>query len=1148
MRYLLVGVLLLLLAGCSAIGSPLTIVQTINHFNETNITDYYSSLFWMLNGSSAPPTASWNMGEQGFTNVEAVHFADGFISGINITDTGGATPTMVFNCGIAGCYVRGEGESNTLILGVGTGSNIPFLQAGSSDTIVVADNLNSSHNMTATQFCNWDGICYNITELHSGNNSGLFWDLAGNNAPPTNDWNMGGYTIYEGVFNGTFNWTEDSKYLSFDGQILDYSEAELNSTILAVTSSTTYNGSSIATVDGTVDDGDIISTRGFKDHNSYNISEINNQDWIIYVNYTYVEDFNTIALRVWYSADDDKDHDVHICLWDWNGDEWDCEYGEIGYSDSFVVLTPAVFDSSDHVGTGANMGNVSLMLEHDSEGDKGRPGHDFYLDYAVLVDGFSALTTTLPPTLQDVVNTNPTLETDINAVAKYASDVEGSCFNFYNESLKAGSMCFEYWPTGQVLGLTLNSSENIRLIAGEAGQIHFDGFTKWDDDKEIWFGTGGIGGTDLRMFYSSTDSSFHIMPTFTYPDAIIINNLSTASDFVIHGLQRNLFVANSSTMTVSINGTLNVTENASMEQYAIIEDLIVEGSADINANMDIDGLVDIYNSITTDAPLIARVPNVPMGDNIIEAKRGSTIEFHVNVQGQIFSDADEIRMRDVGGAPNGWYDLYFPTPPLFQSIDVNFPKESTNLTGSTLNEDITGQWDFLNNVNLDSASVTDGISASNITIADTLTAGRSAIQTDMTGAPGKGYLLNLSEGGSERFIVDDEGNTNTTGFLELYNNPEEEAVLTIGIPTLPSGGEPFLSLYEGTDEVLEIDQSGNIKTDGDSIVFYKDGNSLTLQAPFPFLPPTIVLPSSSTTLPGLSLANTFTGLMNTFTSSITVADDIIHRSDTNTKLEFEDDEFIIRVRNYEMAKFHYFDGTGDMRTVFNDGGIDIDHWFESADEGKMFVINGGTNRVGINASSSPSSTLDVGEGTASYIDGVNDILIADDIEVDGTAYIQESLNVTGNLTINPESSFEWASYISAETILTTAGSKRVNPFNASEYGGSPIYEYNGLSGFSINPTSGNVTVNNSGVYSITMGFNMQIQVSDETTLEIFNNGVELWSHDYFVHSSVDPVERTINTIETLNAGDQLQFIARPTDGVDSVYMYDGTWLNIIRIR
>ncbi len=149
----------------------------------------------------------------------------------------------------------------------------------------------------------------------------------------------------------------------------------------------------INTVDATVDTGDVGSLFVASDGDSYNISEELNKDWVIYINFSGVTDIDFIILRQWYDAAGiEKGHSIHPSLWDWDLGDWDEEYGDIFFQDHFKYVVRNVFDADVHIGTGGDLGKVRMRLWHDNGGDKGRPQHDFRLDYAVLVSGFSPVT------------------------------------------------------------------------------------------------------------------------------------------------------------------------------------------------------------------------------------------------------------------------------------------------------------------------------------------------------------------------------------------------------------------------------------------------------------------------------------------------------------------------------------------------------------------------------------------------------------------------------------------------------------------------------------------------------------------------------------------------------------------------------------
>ena len=188
-----------------------------------------------------------------------------------------------------------------------------------------------------------------------------------------------------GWFNGLFNWTSISSFLSFDGANLDFNETLLNLTIDQKTQSITYNASLIINESGVVDAGNISSIQVAKDGNTYNVSEVTGASPLtIIVNFTGVIDFNSMIIREWYQGG--QGHEIIIGLFDYTTGDYEEEYGDITDMDGFAFQVISVIDATDHI----SGGNVSLRFRHDQNGN---PAHNFFIDYIVLVDGFTTITT-----------------------------------------------------------------------------------------------------------------------------------------------------------------------------------------------------------------------------------------------------------------------------------------------------------------------------------------------------------------------------------------------------------------------------------------------------------------------------------------------------------------------------------------------------------------------------------------------------------------------------------------------------------------------------------------------------------------------------------------------------------------------------------
>ncbi len=164
-------------------------------------------------------------------------------------------------------------------------------------------------------------------------------------------------------------------------------ETWINESIDQKTVSITYNATSIETIEGTLDYGDLGNITVPRDGFSYNVSEdAGASPLLIQVNFSSVETFNSIILRAWY--DGGSGHEIEICLWDYTTLGWDCIMeGDITDMTGFSYITRDVVDPVVHVS-----GNLVRMKLDQVQ--NGNAGHDFYLDYAALVNGFSTTTTT----------------------------------------------------------------------------------------------------------------------------------------------------------------------------------------------------------------------------------------------------------------------------------------------------------------------------------------------------------------------------------------------------------------------------------------------------------------------------------------------------------------------------------------------------------------------------------------------------------------------------------------------------------------------------------------------------------------------------------------------------------------------------------
>ena len=185
-------------------------------------------------------------------------------------------------------------------------------------------------------------------------------------------------------------------------------------------------------------------------------------------------------------------------------------------------------------------------------------------------------------------------------------------------------------------------------------------------------------------------------------------------------------------------------------------------------------------------------------------------------------------------------------------------------------------------------------------------------------------------------------------------------------------------------------------------------------------------------------------------------------------------------------------------------------------------------------------------GTNGFYSDFGPINVSDDLEVMfGKGITLNNTEILDWSEAGPNTTTNFASITSDVTSLGSTTMK--NPFKSDTYT-TYTYTTNAISdGITYENNTGIFRVEQAGNYQITAITNVRISSSDEVDFEILINNVTVFDHDWFVHSSVDPVERTISVIKTLAEGDNITLEIGTTDGVDSVYLYGGNTMNINQI-
>lgn len=234
-----------------------------------------------------------------------------------------------------------------------------------NDTIDDRDTDTTIGNCSGDQSCanvlyNSDLPLENQTISHCDNITGSDFDICTN---PNTDTN--------------FSSCGDGEY--GDGDENCYS---INDTIDLRTASTTYNASSITTIEGTLDAGNLASIQAI-DGDWYNVSEdAGGSPLLVEVNFSGIASFDSILIRMQYSGG--LGHEIEIQSWNFDDGAWEL-HSEVTDQSTMVELVIPVLDSTDHV----SGGEAVVRFDHVQNGVA---IHDLFIDYVALQEGFTSIT------------------------------------------------------------------------------------------------------------------------------------------------------------------------------------------------------------------------------------------------------------------------------------------------------------------------------------------------------------------------------------------------------------------------------------------------------------------------------------------------------------------------------------------------------------------------------------------------------------------------------------------------------------------------------------------------------------------------------------------------------------------------------------
>lgn len=194
----------------------------------------------------------------------------------------------------------------------------------------------------------------------------------------TSNVDLGSKNITSNLFKGKFNFTSLNNWISFDSSTLTFNESKLSLKY--------YNATQPSFVAGSVDGGSIADTQhkdGLYDGNTFNFSETSSSPGLdLRINFTNISSFNQGIIR--YKTSSLSGAYPVIQLWNWVDSVWE-DYPSLSQTTSFLTITQPVFDPSEHIGTGTNLGVVKMRLYKASNGNT---NNHYYVDWIAISKGY----------------------------------------------------------------------------------------------------------------------------------------------------------------------------------------------------------------------------------------------------------------------------------------------------------------------------------------------------------------------------------------------------------------------------------------------------------------------------------------------------------------------------------------------------------------------------------------------------------------------------------------------------------------------------------------------------------------------------------------------------------------------------------------
>ena len=238
------------------------------------------------------------------------------------------------------------------------------------------------------------------------------------------------------------------------------------------------------------------------------------------------------------------------------------------------------------------------------------------------------------------------------------------------------------------------------------------------------------------------------------------------------------------------------------------------------------------------------------------------------------------------------------------------------------------------------------------------------------------------------------------------------------------------------------------------------------------------------------------------------------------------------------------------------------------------TVEGDITAAGFTGDGSGLTALDAGNlTTGTVLDG---LLSSNVALLDGSNVFSNNTAFNGGLTVGNTAltnagnirfngaDFEgydgtsWVSLTSGGAAASTAGDYISQTINANSNSLGTLYDVfeaanygtfastaNAVNGFVFTQADGRFTAANDGVYTINATLNLESSANTLADIIVRVNGVDVYNEDIFVHSVVDPVERSVVIVRSLNANDFVELLVDGTTA--NITTNGGTTMTIVPV-